>query len=96
MLFKVDMSVAIPRDVPEETAAAIKGRERAYAQDLQRQGKWRHLWRVAGQYSNVSIFDVESIDELHTILTSLPLFPYITLQVTPLCRHPSSIYESDR
>ena len=96
MLFKVEMSVSIPHAVPEEAANEIKLRERAYSQQLQRQGKWRHLWRIAGQYANVSIFDVESIDELHTILTSLPLFPYMTLEVTALCRHASSIHESDR
>ncbi|WAM54016.1 muconolactone Delta-isomerase family protein, partial [Vreelandella venusta] len=32
--------------------------EKAYSQELQRQGKWRHLWRIAGSYANVSIFDV--------------------------------------
>ncbi|WP_084402471.1 muconolactone Delta-isomerase family protein [Cupriavidus sp. amp6] len=34
-----------------------------------------HLWRVVGRYSNVSVFDVESNDELHELLSSLPLFP---------------------
>ena len=96
MLFKVEMTVAIPHDLPEEKATEIKSRERALAQELQQQGKWRHLWRIAGQYANVSIFDVESADELHTILTSLPLFPYMTMQLTALCRHASSIHETDR
>ena len=36
-----------------------------------------------------------SHDELHAILTSLPLFPFMTMKVTPLCRHPSSIREDD-
>ena len=55
-----------------------------------------HLWRIAGQYANVSIFDVDSVDELHQLLTSLPLFPYMDIDVTALCRHPSSIHEDDR
>ncbi len=49
-------------------------RRKAYAQDLQRQGKWLHLWRIAGRYANVSIFEVESVDELQQLLSSLPLF----------------------
>ena len=91
MLFHVEMQVNIPHDVPAEKADAIKAAEKAYAQDLQRQGKWVHLWRIAGRYANVSIFDVESADELHTLLSSLPLFPFMDIKVTPLARHPSAI-----
>jgi muconolactone D-isomerase len=28
---------------------------------------------------------------LHEILTSLPLFPFMQIKVTPLCCHPSAI-----
>ena len=59
--------------------------------DLRRQGKWVHLWRIAGQYANISVFDVESHDELHAILSTLPLFPFMEISVTPLARHPSAI-----
>ncbi|MGR7994001.1 MULTISPECIES: muconolactone Delta-isomerase [unclassified Xanthobacter] len=91
MLFHVEMEVRIPHDLPAAEADAIKAREKAYAQDLQRQGKWVHLWRVAGRYANISVFDVESVDELHTILSSLPLFPFMDIRVTALARHPSAI-----
>ncbi len=91
MLFHVQMNVNIPHDFPAEKADAIKAAEKAYAQDLQRQGKWVHLWRIAGRYANVSIFDVDSVDELHTLLSSLPLFPFMDIVVTPLARHPSAI-----
>lgn len=96
MLFKVEMTVTLPVDMPPAEAAEIKAREKAYAQELQRRGKWRHLWRVAGSYANVSIFDVADNAELHELVSGLPLFPYMTIQVTPLCRHPSSIHEDDR
>lgn len=96
MLFKVEMTVKIPHDMPEEIAADIKAREKAYAQKLQAQGQWRHLWRVAGSYANVSIFDVQSNEELQEIISQLPLFPYMEISVAPLCRHPSSIHEDDR
>ena len=96
MLFKVDMDVRIPHDVPAERADVLKQAERARAQDLQRTGVWRHLWRVAGRYANVSIFDVSGPQELHDILSTLPLFPFMEVLVTPLCRHPSSIRDDDR
>jgi muconolactone D-isomerase len=89
------MDVNLPLDMPADVASEIKAREKAYSQDLQRSGKWRHIWRLAGEYANISIFDVESNAELHDILTALPLFPYMNMSVTPLCRHPSSVRDGD-
>lgn len=91
MLFLVHMIVNIPQNLPEAQANEIKLREKNYSQDLQRSGKWPHIWRVVGEYANYSIFDVESNDELHTLLSQLPLFPYMDIKVTPLAKHPSAI-----
>ena len=96
MLTMVEMNVRIPRDFDKEEATRLKGCEKERFQELQRAGKWRHIWRVAGHYANVSIFDVESNAELHDILTSLPLYPFMEMKVTPLCRHPSSVHDNDR
>ncbi|MBV6305899.1 muconolactone Delta-isomerase [Candidimonas humi] len=96
MLFHVRMDVNIPLDMDAAVAAEIKAREKAYSQGLQRSGKWRHIWRLAGEYANYSVFDVDSNQELHDILTELPLYPYMRISVQPLCRHPSSIREDDR
>ncbi|MFN3580546.1 MAG: muconolactone Delta-isomerase [Pseudomonas sp.] len=95
MLFKVEMKVNIPHDMPASVAAEIKATEKAYAQNLQQQGKWRHLWRVAGSYANVSIFDVADNAELQELISNLPLFSYMDISVAPLCRHPSSIRDDD-
>ncbi|MBI0331803.1 muconolactone Delta-isomerase [Burkholderia plantarii] len=95
MLFHVRMDVKLPPELPADVADAIKLREKAYSQQLQRSGKWRHIWRIVGEYANVSVFDVESNAELHEILTALPLFPYMTISVMPLCRHPSSVRDGD-
>jgi len=89
------MDVNLPADLPADVVADILAREKAYSQALQKSGKWRHLWRIVGEYANYSIFDVESNAQLHEILSSLPLFRYMTIAVTPLCRHPSSIRDSD-
>ena len=91
MLFMVQMQVNLPVDMPAERADKLKADEKALAQQLQRDGKWKELWRVVGRYAHVSIFDVESNDELHTLLASLPLFPYMDINVTALARHPSAI-----
>lgn len=95
MLFQVEMTVKLPPDMPAEQADKIKATEKAYSQELQEKGKWRHLWRVAGSYSNVSIFDVEDNAELQNLVSGLPLFPYMDISVKPLCRHPSSVRDDD-
>jgi len=91
MLYLVHMRVEIPHDLAPAQADALKAAEKACAQDLQHRGLWRHLWRVAGEYANYSVFDVDSHDSLHTLLSGLPLFPYMRIQVTPLAQHPSAI-----
>jgi len=91
MLFAVRMDVDLPRDLDPAVRQETVAREKAYSQELQRSGEWRHIWRVVGQYSNVSIFDVASNERLHEILWGLPLFPYMTIEVTPLASHPSAI-----
>lgn len=96
MLFKVEMDVTVPPDHDADHFAALKQAEKERFQELQRAGTWRHIWRVVGRYSNVSIFDVESNAALHDLLTGLPLFPFMDIRVTALCRHPSSLHADDR
>jgi muconolactone D-isomerase len=91
MLFAVTMDVNLPPDLDPDVRADTLAREKAYSQDLQRAGKWPHIWRLAGQFANLSILDVASHEELHEILWNLPLFPYMTIEVTPLAQHPSDI-----
>jgi muconolactone D-isomerase len=96
MLYHVQMTVRLPHDMPPSVANDLKAREKALAEEMQRAGTWRHLWRIAGRYANVSIFDVPDNAALHDALTKLPLFPYMDIEVQPLCRHASSIHHDDR
>ena len=91
MLYHVRMDVRPPHGIDPVEIDRLKAEEKARAQELQRSGKWVHLWRIAGQYSNFSVFEVGSHDELHDILSTLPLFPFMKIAVTPLARHPSAI-----
>ena len=91
MLYHVRMDVRVPHDVDAAQFETLKAAEKARAEALQREGKWRHLWRIAGAYANYSVFDVADHDELHMILSTLPLFPFMDIEVTPLARHPSAI-----
>jgi len=88
-LYAVRMDVDLPAGLPGRED--LLAREKAYSQELQRSGEWRHIWRVAGRYSNLSIFDVADNDALHELLWNLPLFPYMSVEVTPLAAHPSAV-----
>lgn len=91
MLFHVYIDIHIPHGTDQATLKDLSEREHERAKELQLQGKWTHLWRVAGKYANVSIFDVADPAELHEILNSLPLYPFMEVEVTALCKHPGSL-----
>jgi muconolactone D-isomerase len=91
MLFHVGITVRIPHDADAEQIRVLSAQEHERAKELQLQRKWLHLWRVAGKYANISIFDVESPAELHDVLNSLPLYPFMEVEVTALCRHPGAL-----
>jgi muconolactone D-isomerase len=91
MLFAVTMHVELPLDMDPGERDKTLAREKAYSQELQGAGKWPHIWRIAGRHSNLSIFDVRDNDELHDLLWNLPLFRYMTIEVTPLAAHPSDL-----
>lgn len=91
MLFAVKMDVELPLGMDPGERDDTLAREKAYSHELQRTGKWLHIWRLVGQYSNLSIFDVTDNAELHDILWNLPLFRHMSIEVTPLATHPSDL-----
>jgi muconolactone D-isomerase len=91
MLFHLYMSVRIPHGTDPENIKQLGAQEHERAKELQQQGKWLHLWRVAGKFANVSVFNVSDPAELHEVLTSLPLYPFMEVEVTALCHHPGSL-----
>ena len=91
MLFLARMDVTFPPHLTPEQVADFQVREKDYSGSLQRSGKMAGLWRIVGEYANHSLFDVDSNDELHAILSGFPMYPYMRIRVTPLAKHPNSI-----
>ncbi|MFI6283386.1 muconolactone Delta-isomerase family protein [Streptomyces sp. NPDC051018] len=91
MLFAVTMDVAIPHDLDPGVRADLVAREKEYCRELQRAGVWVHIWRCAGQYANLGVFEVSDNEHLHQVLWNLPLFPCLTFSITPLATHPSAL-----
>ncbi|MFI6407446.1 muconolactone Delta-isomerase [Streptomyces sp. NPDC050548] len=96
MLFAVHIQVSLPRDLAPEIRDDLVTREKDYCRELQKSGRWVHIWRCVGQYANISVFDVADNEELHQLLWDLPLFPYMAIEVTPLARHPSDLAADER
>ena len=90
MLFLARMDVVFPESMDDATKADFQVQEKEYSGNLQRQGIMKGIWRVVGEYANFSIFDVDGHDELHSILSGFPMFPYMNVKVTPLAKHPNA------
>lgn len=92
MKFLVRMDVHPPQHMGATEFEELKKEEKEYSQQLQHEGSWPHIWRVVGEYSNYSIFEAHDNDHLHGMLQRLPLFPHMTISVTPLATHPSDVH----
>ncbi|MFC7401419.1 muconolactone Delta-isomerase [Citricoccus sp. GCM10030269] len=91
MLFLARMDVTFPDSMSDEAKAELMAREKEYSGNLQAEGRMRDIWRVVGEYANYSVYDVADNDELHTILSGFPMYPYMSISVTPLAKHPNAI-----
>ncbi|HEX7306401.1 muconolactone Delta-isomerase family protein [Lentzea sp.] len=91
MLFHVRMDVSLPHDLDPGRRAELVQAEKDRTLELQNLGVWVHLWRIAGLSSSISVFDVPSNDELHAFLSSLPLWEFTRVEVTPLATHSSDV-----
>jgi muconolactone D-isomerase len=90
MLFLVDIRVRQPETLAPEEWAALTQAESDYGMEARRQNKQLHVWRKAGAYATLAVWDVEDNDELHALMSGLPLFQYLDITVTPLVVHPST------
>jgi muconolactone D-isomerase len=85
--FLVRIQVRFPPEMTQEQLADIVQRETVRGRELQEAGTIVRIWRVAGKRANVGIWKAATGDELHAALTSLPAFPWLELDVTPLATH---------
>lgn len=89
MEFLVHIEIRWPADAPEEHREEIFARELEQGRRLARAGQLRRLWRIPGRWANWSLYDVADATELHRALTSLPLYPWMDIEVHALAEHPN-------
>ncbi len=88
MLFMLRIDVSIPPEMPQADKDALRKRENAHAEELVKKGTLVRIWRVVGRVANLSLWHTDSLEALHDAVSSLPMFPYMKIDVTPLINHP--------
>jgi muconolactone delta-isomerase len=90
--FLVSILISPPEGVDAQEVAARTKEEGARAAELASQGTIRRLWRpVDGQglWRNIGLWSAGTETELRAAIASLPLSPWMTIEVTGLSEHPS-------
>lgn len=88
MLFMLNIDVTIPPEMPQAEKDKLRERENARALQLVAEGTMLRIWRVVGRVANFSLWQADSLEALHAAVGSLPMFPYMKIEVTPLINHP--------
>lgn len=85
--FLVQMQVNIPPDMPEEQQSDLRAREKQRGLQLREEGTIQRVWRVPGRIANIAYWEAPDATALHDKIASLPMFPWLDVQVTPLALH---------
>ena len=87
--FLTVFAIAIPEGTPAQAVADTEAREAERAKELAGQGHLLRLWALPGHGRALGLWQASGPAELQAMLRSLPLDPWMTVQTTPLTRHPS-------
>jgi muconolactone D-isomerase len=87
MEFLLEIQVDLPHALSAEERSTLINAERVRGRELAEAGVIRAIWRVPGRFANRAIWSASDATALHAAITSLPLWPYIDVNVTPLARH---------
>jgi muconolactone D-isomerase len=86
--FLVQISVSLPPDMPPDERSALLEREGARGRELKQAGIVQDIWRVPGRLANVGIWRTPTATALHEAISSLPVWAWTEVTVTPLADHP--------
>ena len=87
--FLTAFTISIPEGTSAQAVAETEAREARRAKELAGQGHLLRLWRLPGRSRALGLWNAGSPAEMQALLTSLPMDPWMTVETTPLSRHPS-------
>lgn len=97
--FLVRITISLTADVTADERLRILEAERRRGRELVDDGSIVRIWRVgdesssesgseSGRLENIGLWRASDEAELRVLVGSLPLYPWMTIDVTPLRRHP--------
>ncbi|MFI5427065.1 muconolactone Delta-isomerase [Aeromicrobium sp. UC242_57] len=89
MEFLVNISIATPDTMAAADVDELRRREATRAAELAESGFLNRVWRVPGQWANWGLWTAPDEPSLMDALASLPLHPYMEIEVHRLDPHPS-------
>ena len=88
MEFLVRINVELSADVTGARRRELLEAEAVRGRELLASGALRRIWRMPGRRANVSLYETSDATELHALLMSLPLWPWMDVHVEALATHP--------
>ena len=88
MRYLLNNQVRLPGEWTQEQRAELFNREVEAAVEFMHRKILRRTFRVVGQLANYSVWETSTPDELHAVVQSLPMYPFMTVAVTPIIKHP--------
>jgi muconolactone D-isomerase len=85
--FLVEIEIELPPSTADDERVALVAAEAARGKELRDAGSIVRMWRVPGRRANVGIWKAADASELHELIGSLPLFPWMNVQVRALADH---------
>lgn len=92
MEFLADMRTYVPEGTPDSEVDDTKTREAVRAGELAASGHLLRLWKPPvepGEWRTIGLWRAENEAELQALLTTLPLHPWMKVELTPLTPHPN-------
>jgi muconolactone delta-isomerase len=91
--FLITMTVTAPPDTPADAVADKRAREAVRARELAGQGHLQRLWALPGatpeRRRTLGLWRAHDAAAMSAIVETLPLYPWMDLETTPLTEHPS-------
>jgi muconolactone delta-isomerase len=87
--FLTTFTISVPEGTPGQAVDDTEAREARRAKELAGQGHLLRLWRLPGPSRTLGLWNADDPAEMQAILKSLPMDPWMTVETTPLSRHPS-------
>jgi muconolactone D-isomerase len=92
MEYLIDFTIDVPDGTPASEVRERSAGESARVAELAEQGHVLRVWKPPheeGEWRALGLYSAADDAELQAILESLPLYPWMAIEITPLGAHPN-------